>query len=73
MWMSSGPKALGDAGRFKWVGPPVGLHNEDVFTKLLGVSPETLGILEAKGVIGKWADSKGPKPPDDWKGQGTIL
>lgn len=67
------PKLSETPGRFKWVGPPVGLHNEYVFTKLLGLSPETLKNLEAKGVIGKWADRKGPKPPDDWKGQGTIL
>ncbi len=67
------PKLSETPARFTWVGPPVGLHNEYVFVKLLGLSLEELKDLEARKVIGQWADKAGPKPPDDWQGQGTIL
>ncbi len=68
------PKLSGTPARYKWAAKPVGFHNEYVLGRLLGLRPEQLRELEERGVIGKWADRKGPKPPDDWQpGQGEIL
>ncbi len=59
-------------GRIKWAGKPVGFHNEFVLKKLLGLTESEVRELEAKQVIGKWADRMGAKPPDDWKGEGLL-
>ncbi|MFQ5656007.1 MAG: CaiB/BaiF CoA transferase family protein [Candidatus Methylomirabilales bacterium] len=67
------PKLSETPARFKWAGPPVGIHNEYVFTRLLGLSLQELKELEAKAVIGRWADRTGAKPPEGWRGEGTIL
>ena len=68
------PKLSETPMRYKWAAKPVGFHNEYVLGKLLGLSPEQIDELERQRVIGKWADRRGPKPPDDWApGQGEIL
>jgi hypothetical protein len=36
------------------------------------LSPARLKELEQQGVIGKWADRLGPKPPDGWSGEGIV-
>jgi crotonobetainyl-CoA:carnitine CoA-transferase CaiB-like acyl-CoA transferase len=61
------PKLSATPGRHKWTARPVGFHNEHVFTRVLGLSPEEIRRLEAKKVIGRWADRPGAKPPDDWQ------
>jgi crotonobetainyl-CoA:carnitine CoA-transferase CaiB-like acyl-CoA transferase len=61
------PKLSATPLRFKWAAKPVGFHNEDVFGRLLGLSPDQIAELEKQRVIGKWADRKGPKPPDGWQ------
>lgn len=66
------PKLSGTPARYKWVGPPVGMHNDYIFSRLLGLSAEELRALEEAGVIGKWADRVGPKPPDGWAGEGFL-
>lgn len=38
-------------GRTRWIGPPLGAHNREVFTQLLGLSEQELAELEAEGVI----------------------
>ncbi len=63
------PKLSETPGRIKWMGKPVGLDNEYVFTKYLGLTKEQLKALEEKGVIGKWTDMIGRTPPDDWDGE----
>lgn len=67
------PKLSATPARIKWAAKPVGFHNEFVLRKILGMSDAEIRDLEAKGVIGKWADRMGAKPPDDWKGEGLIL
>ncbi len=67
------PKLSETPARYKWAAKPVGFHNEYVLGRLLGLTPDQIKSLEGKGVIGKWADRLGPKPPDGWKGEGTIL
>lgn len=66
------PKLSETPARYKWAAKPVGFHNEYVLGRLLGLGPEQLKELERRGVIGKWADRRGPKPPDEWSGEGLI-
>jgi crotonobetainyl-CoA:carnitine CoA-transferase CaiB-like acyl-CoA transferase len=66
------PKLSATPARIKWAGKPVGFHNAFVLKRILGLSDDELGKLEAERVIGKWADRVGPKPPDDWTGQGLM-
>ncbi|MCI0408610.1 MAG: CoA transferase, partial [Acidobacteria bacterium] len=68
------PKLSGTPMRYKWAAKPVGFHNEHVFGNVLGLEPDQIRVLERERVIGKWADRKGPKPPDDWEpSQGDAL
>lgn len=66
------PKLSATPARIKWAGKPVGFHNEFVLKKLLGLSDAEIRALEAKKVIGKWADRMGAKPPDGWTGEGRL-
>ena len=66
------PKLSATPARIKWAGKPVGFHNEFVLKKILGLSDEEIRALEAGGVIGKWADRMGAKPPDGWNGEGLL-
>ncbi len=60
------PKLSGTPGRLKWAGRPVGLDNRFVLTRILGLSPEEIQSLEAQGIIGRWNDMIGRKPPQGW-------
>ncbi len=66
------PKLSATPARIKWAGKPVGFHNEFVLKKILGLGEAEIRELEAKKVIGKWADRLGAKPPDGWKGEGLL-
>jgi crotonobetainyl-CoA:carnitine CoA-transferase CaiB-like acyl-CoA transferase len=66
------PKLSATPARIKWAGKPVGFHNEFVLKTLLGIPEEEIRALEAAGVIGRWADRVGPKPPDGWRGEGML-
>lgn len=66
------PKLSETPARYKWAAKPVGFHNEYVLGRLLGLRPNQIEELERRGIIGKWADRRGPKPPDGWNGQGMI-
>lgn len=57
------PKLSASPGRLRWTAKPVGWHNEKVFSGLLGLSKEEMGELARKGVIGKWSDIPGARPP----------
>jgi len=60
-------------GRIKWVIKPVGADNDFIFRSLLGLSRGELSELETEGIIGRWADRPGQKPPDNWHGEGSAL
>jgi len=62
------PKLSATPARHKWAGKPVGWHNAHVLKGLLGLTDAEIADLERRGVIGRWADRRGAKPPDDWKG-----
>lgn len=38
-------------GRTEWLGPPLGAHNEEIFSQQLGLSREELTTLKQQGVI----------------------
>lgn len=66
------PKLSATPTRVKWAGKPVGFHNSLVLKSVLGLSESEIKELEAKQVIGQWADRMGAKPPDDWNGEGFV-
>jgi len=66
------PKLSRTPLRYTWAAKPVGFHNEYILGRLLGLSPDRIKALEEQKVIGKWADRRGPKPPDGWHGEGMI-
>jgi crotonobetainyl-CoA:carnitine CoA-transferase CaiB-like acyl-CoA transferase len=59
--------------RHKWAGRPVGWHNRHVFRGILGLAEEEIVDLERRGIVGRWDDRRGAKPPDDWTGEGDLL
>ncbi|MFQ5897349.1 MAG: CaiB/BaiF CoA transferase family protein [Candidatus Methylomirabilia bacterium] len=60
------PKLSETPGRLKWAGKLVGQDNRLILTRVLGLSPEEIQPLEARGIIGKWSDMIGRKPPEGW-------
>ncbi|MCX8152223.1 MAG: CoA transferase [Archaeoglobaceae archaeon] len=60
-------------GRIKWTARPLGFDNEFVLTKILGMSLEEIKELEKEGVIGKWSERKGTRPPEDWDGRSGLF
>jgi len=60
-------------GRIKWTIKPIGADNDFVFRGLLGLAPGEIRTLESEGIIGRWADKPGQKPPDGWSGEGKAL
>jgi crotonobetainyl-CoA:carnitine CoA-transferase CaiB-like acyl-CoA transferase len=66
------PKLSETPPRIKWSAKPVGWHNQDVLTRLLGLTPGELRSLEDRKVVGQWADRPGAKPPADWDGRARV-
>jgi crotonobetainyl-CoA:carnitine CoA-transferase CaiB-like acyl-CoA transferase len=60
------PKLSATPARHKWVGKPVGWHNDHVLKGVVGLSDDEVATLERAGVVGRWGDRLGAKPPDDW-------
>lgn len=58
------PKLSATPGRIRWAARPVGWHNDHVLREVLGLAPSEIQALEAQGVVGRWADRVGAKPPD---------
>ena len=59
--------------RHKWAGRPVGWHNRHVFQGLLGLPDKEIADLERRGVVGRWGDRRGARPPADWSGDEDRL
>ncbi len=63
-----------DPPKHRWSVRPVGFDNDYIMTKILGRSEQQLKELYGHGVLGKWKDQQGRRPPSDWDGQsGAIL
>jgi formyl-CoA transferase len=45
------PKLTGTPGGLRWIGPPLGAHNEEVYRDWLGLTAAELARLKLKGVI----------------------
>jgi crotonobetainyl-CoA:carnitine CoA-transferase CaiB-like acyl-CoA transferase len=45
------PKLSGTPGEVRFTGPPVGAHNAEVYGELLGLGPDDLAALAARGTI----------------------
>lgn len=60
--------------RIKWTVRPVGFDNDYVMTKILGRSQWQIDELYGHGVLGKWKDQQGRRPPPGWDGkEGMII
>jgi len=60
--------------KHRWSVRPVGFDNDYIMTRILGRSEQQLKELYGHGVLGKWKDQQGRRPPSDWDGQsGAIL
>jgi len=62
------PKMSESPGRIKWAAKPVGWDNERVLSEVLGYDHSEIRQLEQEGIVGKWADVPGRKPPEGLKG-----
>ncbi len=72
--VSSPAKLSKTPGRLKWTNKPVGLDNEFVLRKYLGLRTYQIQALAEKNIIGKWVENPpGRKPPDDWDGKSGIV
>jgi crotonobetainyl-CoA:carnitine CoA-transferase CaiB-like acyl-CoA transferase len=61
-------------GRLKWANKPVGMDNEFVLRKFLGLRTFQINALAEKKIIGKWVETPpGRKPPDDWDGKAGVI
>jgi crotonobetainyl-CoA:carnitine CoA-transferase CaiB-like acyl-CoA transferase len=60
--------------KHRWTVRPVGFDNDFIMTKILGRNQAQLDELYTHGVLGRWKDQQGRRPPPDWDGQsGAIL
>lgn len=60
--------------KHKWSVRPVGFDNEYIMANLLGRNQSQIDELYAAGVLGRWKDQQGRRPPADWdKSSGMIL
>jgi len=66
------PKLSATPARHKWVGRPVGWHNAHVLKTILGLGDAEIADLESRKIVGQWADRRGAKPPDEWKGGAPL-
>ncbi|MDY0040280.1 MAG: CoA transferase [Desulforhabdus sp.] len=67
------PQLSETPGRLKWAARPIGMDNEYVLTKILGLSLEQVDELAKKGVIFKW-NPQVPShcPPPEWDGKRGV-
>jgi crotonobetainyl-CoA:carnitine CoA-transferase CaiB-like acyl-CoA transferase len=63
------PQLSATPARHKWAGRPVGWHNRHVLQGILGLTDEEIADLERRGIVGRWSDRRGARPPDDWSGE----
>lgn len=60
--------------RHKWTVRPVGFDNDYIMARILGRSQPQIEELYTQGILGKWKDQQGRRPPKEWDGQsGAIL
>ena len=67
------PRMSETPSRLKWSARPIGMDNEYVLTKMVGLSSEKVKQLAEEGIIFKW-NPKIPShcPPPDWDGKKGV-
>ncbi len=61
-------------GRIKWANKPVGMDNEFILRKILGLRTAQINELAEKKIIAKWVSKPpGRMPPDDWDGKAGVI
>ena len=45
------PKLSETPGGTEWIGPPLGAHNQQIFSEMLGFSEQEMHALASEGVI----------------------
>jgi crotonobetainyl-CoA:carnitine CoA-transferase CaiB-like acyl-CoA transferase len=67
------PRLSETPGKLKWAARPIGMDNEYVLTRILGLPSERVKELAEKGVIFQW-NPKIPShcPPPDWDGKRGV-
>ncbi len=72
--VGSPAKLSSTPGRLKWANKPVGMDNEFVLRKFLGLHTFQIQALAEKKIIGKWVENPpGRKPPSDWDGKAGMI
>jgi crotonobetainyl-CoA:carnitine CoA-transferase CaiB-like acyl-CoA transferase len=59
--------------KIKWTVRPVGFDNEFIMTRILGRSQSQINELYHYGVLGKWKDTQGRRPPPDWDQKSGVI
>jgi len=52
---------------------PVGFDNDFIMTKIRGKSQSEINDLYWHGVLGKWKDQQGRRPPADWDQKSGVI
>jgi hypothetical protein len=52
---------------------PVGFDNEFIMAKILGKTQSEINELYRYGVLGKWKDMQGRRPPPDWDQKSGVI
>ncbi|MCK8600860.1 CoA transferase [Desulfoferrobacter suflitae] len=67
------PRLSETPGRLRWASRPIGMDNEYVLTKILGLAAERVAELAQNGVIFKW-NPQVPShcPPPEWDGKRGV-
>jgi crotonobetainyl-CoA:carnitine CoA-transferase CaiB-like acyl-CoA transferase len=59
--------------KIKWTVRPVGFDNEYIMAKILGRNQSQINELYHDGVLGKWKDMQGRRPPPDWDEKSGVI
>ncbi|GAB4239898.1 MAG: hypothetical protein OHK0028_17900 [Deltaproteobacteria bacterium] len=54
-------------GRIQWAAKPVGWDNDRVLSEVPGCDHSEILRLEKGGIVGKWSNLPGRKPPEEGK------
>jgi crotonobetainyl-CoA:carnitine CoA-transferase CaiB-like acyl-CoA transferase len=59
--------------KIKWSTRPVGFDNDYILTQILGRNQSQIDEMYKDGVVGKWKDMVGRRPPADWDQKAGMI